>query len=161
MKVDSLEEGGALEHDGSEQPVYAGFWSRMGAALMDYLWLMPLKLIPLRLIYGEAYFQSTEFLLGPADFIFSYVMPFLMVVSLWCMFAATPGKKLLNMNIVDENTLQAVSKVRLALRYLSYFPSIALFGIGILWIGWDPKKQGLHDKIAGTVVIRTDESVSS
>jgi len=26
--------------------------------------------------------------------------------------------------------------------------------VGFLWIIWDPKKQGWHDKVAGTVVVR-------
>ena len=27
-------------------------------------------------------------------------------------------------------------------------------GLGLIWVGIDPKKQGWHDKLAGTVVIR-------
>jgi uncharacterized RDD family membrane protein YckC len=39
-------------------------------------------------------------------------------------------------------------------RYLGYFVSTIPFGLGLFWIGWDKRKQGWHDKLAGTVVIR-------
>jgi uncharacterized RDD family membrane protein YckC len=28
-------------------------------------------------------------------------------------------------------------------------------GLGLIWVAFDPKKQGWHDKLAGTVVIRS------
>ena len=39
-------------------------------------------------------------------------------------------------------------------RYIGYFVSEIILGIGYLMILWDSKNQGLHDKIAGTLVIR-------
>ena len=40
------------------------------------------------------------------------------------------------------------------LRLIGYLVSGAMFYLGFLWIAVDPRKQGWHDKIAGTVVIR-------
>jgi uncharacterized RDD family membrane protein YckC len=42
-------------------------------------------------------------------------------------------------------------------RYIGYILNSIIFGlpIGWLWAAWDPNKQGWHDKIAGTYVIRT------
>jgi uncharacterized RDD family membrane protein YckC len=37
------------------------------------------------------------------------------------------------------------------------FSAVAFF-LGFFWIGWDPDKQGWHDKIAGTEVIRLPRS---
>ena len=49
----------------------------------------------------------------------------------------------------------ATSKGRRVLRYIGdYIAMLPLF-LGILWVAWDPRKQGWHDKIAGTVVIRS------
>lgn len=42
------------------------------------------------------------------------------------------------------------------LRYLAAWPSILLFGIGILWALVDKDRQFLHDRIAGTRIVRTD-----
>ena len=35
--------------------------------------------------------------------------------------------------------------------------SAFIFGLGYLWIIWDSKKQGWHDKIAGTVALEDGE----
>ena len=42
-------------------------------------------------------------------------------------------------------------------RYIGYILNSIVFGlpIGWLWAAWDPNKQGWHDKIAGTYVIKT------
>ncbi|MGE5470704.1 MAG: RDD family protein [Bacteroidota bacterium] len=42
------------------------------------------------------------------------------------------------------------------LRYLAAWPSIGLFGIGIVWALFDKDKQFLHDRIAGSFVVKTD-----
>jgi len=42
----------------------------------------------------------------------------------------------------------------LFVRYIGYFVSVIPFGLGFIWIAFDSKKQGFHDKLAGTVVVR-------
>ena len=39
-------------------------------------------------------------------------------------------------------------------RYFAYIPAMLIFMLGIFWIAWDKKKQGWHDKLAKTVVVR-------
>lgn len=39
------------------------------------------------------------------------------------------------------------------LRYLLCWPSLGLFGIGIIWALADPDRQFLHDRIAGTRIV--------
>jgi uncharacterized RDD family membrane protein YckC len=39
-------------------------------------------------------------------------------------------------------------------RYVGYIISTIPLCLGFLWVGFDSKKQGWHDKIAGTVVVR-------
>jgi len=39
-------------------------------------------------------------------------------------------------------------------RYLAYFVSALVLGLGFIWIAFDTRKQGWHDKLAGTVVVR-------
>ena len=55
--------------------------------------------------------------------------------------------------IVDVNTLSAPSTAQNIIRYLGYFISFLPLGLGFLWIAFDERKQGWHDKLAGTVVI--------
>jgi len=41
------------------------------------------------------------------------------------------------------------------IRYLGLFVSFLVLLIGVIWVAFDADKQGWHDKIAGTYVIRT------
>lgn len=43
--------------------------------------------------------------------------------------------------------------LQVVLRYLAAWPSVLLFGIGILWALVDRDRQFLHDRIAGTRII--------
>jgi uncharacterized RDD family membrane protein YckC len=41
-----------------------------------------------------------------------------------------------------------------ALRHLAGYPlSMAVFFLGFLWMLWDPRQQGWHDKLASTIVV--------
>jgi uncharacterized RDD family membrane protein YckC len=42
-------------------------------------------------------------------------------------------------------------------RFFAYFVSIFPACLGFLWIAFDRRKQGWHDKIAGTVVVRAPD----
>jgi uncharacterized RDD family membrane protein YckC len=75
-------------------------------------------------------------------------------VLFWIYRQATPGKMAISARIVDAKTGQAPSTRQLVIRYLGYFVSTIPFGLGLMWVGFDPRKQGWHDKLAGTVVVR-------
>lgn len=72
----------------------------------------------------------------------------------WVYKNATPGKMLFKSVIVDAKTLAAPSASQNIIRYLGYFVSLIPLGLGFLWIAFDQRKQGWHDKLAGTVVIK-------
>ena len=40
------------------------------------------------------------------------------------------------------------------MRYLGYYVSIIPLFLGLIAVAFDPRKQGWHDKLAGTVVVR-------
>ena len=71
----------------------------------------------------------------------------------WVYKNSTPGKMLFKSVIVDANTLSAPRTSQNIIRYLGYFISFSPLGLGFLWIAFDKRKQGWHDKLAGTVVI--------
>lgn len=134
---------------------YSGFWIRALAALLDSIWLLILTFGLGWMIYGAIYFESTNFSEGYADIFITYVLPFFITMMFWFYKSATPGKMLLGMKIVDAKTLEKASKGKLSLRYLGYYISALALGLGYFWVGWDPRKQSWHDKIAGTLVIKT------
>lgn len=77
------------------------------------------------------------------------------VILFWAYRAATPGKMILAMKVVDAETLGEPAKWQLFARYLGYIVSTVFAGLGFLWIIFDKRKQGWHDKIASTLVIYT------
>lgn len=138
---------------------YAGFWIRVGASLIDTLLLL-LVLVPvLSAIYGSAYWVSDSFVQGFWDFLFSYIFPAIVVVIFWVYKSATPGKMATRLTIVDARTGKQPTTSQFVIRYLGYYVSILPVFLGIIWVAIDERKQGWHDKIAGTVVLRNKESV--
>ncbi len=71
----------------------------------------------------------------------------------WKLWSATPGKLLLGIRIVDVKTDKPISDRQIILRLLGYIPACGFFFLGILWIGFNKRRQGWHDLIAGTAVI--------
>ena len=123
-------------------PDYAGFGQRLLAALIDWLILFVVS-APISVLFFEA----------------SAVMPLLAaatVIGFWRYCGATPGKLAVAVRIVDARTGQPVGTGRLALRLLCYLLSALPLYLGFLWIAFDRRKQGWHDKIARTVVIQSD-----
>lgn len=141
---------------------YAGFWRRAGAHAIDTLLFVPLLVALLYLLYGPGYFleANAQPLLAyrdATDFFLNQVLPVLLIVGLWARFGATPGKYLMHCRIVDLRTGERPRAGRSLLRYFGYVASLLPLGLGFLWIAWDRRKQGFHDKIAGTAVIYQPE----
>ncbi len=133
---------------------YAGFWIRVGASLIDSILLIIITVIPLSLIYGMEYWDGTQMFYGLWDALINYVIPIVLVIWFWIRFYATPGKMFLNLKVLDAKTGKGLTVMQAIGRYFAYIISAIPLLLGFLWIGFDKKKQGWHDKLAGTVVIR-------
>jgi len=133
---------------------YVGFWPRVGAAIIDSLLIAAVCWPLLTYFYGTDYWTHTDFIKGPADFLLNWVFPAVAVVLFWVYRQATPGKMAIRARIVDADTGEPPSTRQLIGRYLAYYVSIIPFCLGLIWVAFDPRKQGWHDKLAGTVVVR-------
>ena len=134
--------------------MYAGFWIRVVATIIDSVLIVLLTMPALYGIYGDQYFNPDLFVSGFWDFLISWVLPALAVIAFWVFRSATPGKIMLHLKIVDAATGKHPTMRQFIIRYLSYFVSSIPFGAGLLWAAFDERKQGWHDKLAGTVVIK-------
>jgi uncharacterized RDD family membrane protein YckC len=65
---------------------------------------------------------------------------------------ATIGKRMMGLKVVTTQ-YQKMNPKEAILRYLSKYLSMAVLALGFIWIIFDDKKQGWHDKIANTFVI--------
>jgi uncharacterized RDD family membrane protein YckC len=86
--------------------------------------------------------------------VINYFLPAIVVILFWVYKSATPGKMILGLKIVDARTGGIPSTGQLIGRYLGYYVSTIPLLLGLIWVGIDVRKQGWHDKLAGTVVIR-------
>jgi uncharacterized RDD family membrane protein YckC len=125
-----------------EPPVYAGFWERFAAALLDGLILC----IPNFLF---------NYMIGPGLGFFGGI------ILTWLYSAilesgehqATFGKRALGLKVTDLNG-QRVSFGQASGRFFGKYVSALILCIGYLMMLWDDRKQTLHDKMAGTLVVK-------
>lgn len=121
---------------------YAGFWRRFVAWIIDGIILGAVSGMLIAII-GT---QQTANLLGFIGFIYA--------IGFWTWRGQTPGKMAMGVKIIKTDG-SPIDIGRALLRYLGYLVSAIIICIGYLMIAWDSKKQGLHDKIAGTYVVKT------
>lgn len=138
---------------------YTGFWPRVGACLIDTVIILVITYPILISIYGLQYFEGESLIAGPADFILSWIFPLVAVIAFWVYRQATPGKMAISAKIVDAKSGDKPSIQQYLIRYVGYIIATIPLGLGIFWVAWDKKKQGWHDKLAGTVVISPKENV--
>ena len=142
------------QYDDSEFE-YAGFWIRFAACIVDNLIIM--------IIFAPYWFYNYQQmaampvdqmpLYSAGDAILHLVIG-AAVVWFWVKKGATPGKMLFGLQVRDAKTGQFISVPRALLRYFSYLISSVILCLGLIWVGFDKKKQGWHDKIAKTVVVK-------
>ncbi|MEC5218436.1 putative RDD family membrane protein YckC [Actimicrobium sp. GrIS 1.19] len=134
---------------------YTGFWLRVWASIIDTI-LISFVIFPLLFaVFGKERLASGVMLSGASNLLFSYLLPALIVLVFWSTKQATPGKMVIGARIVDAKTGGAPSFAQQLIRYVGYFISAIPFCLGFIWVGFDKRKQGWHDKLAGTVVVRT------
>ena len=136
-----------------EEQEYAGFWIRVVAALIDTVFFAIIIAIPLTLIYGSNYWTAEETIQGFWDGVL-YIAPIIITVWFWTKYLGTPGKLALRLRVVDARTGQPISTPQAIGRYLGYYVSVFALMLGFVWVAFDKKKQGFHDKLAGTVVVK-------
>lgn len=142
---------------------HAGFWRRVGATIADAMWMLGLIVLILPYLKDIDYIDllrdpESWQLEGVHNIVFNHIIPILITVFCWIKYGATPGKMLFDCEVVDARTYQKITFKQSIIRYAGYYVSIISFCLGFLWIIWDDRKQGLHDKIAKTVVVIHDES---
>jgi uncharacterized RDD family membrane protein YckC len=125
------------------------------ASVIDSL-LIVVVLVPLLVFYYGLDFGGKAAGAATSDFAI-HVIVGVACILFWRYWGATPGKMAISARIVDAKTGRAPSTGSLVARYVGYFVSTLPLMLGFAWIAIDRRKQGFHDKIAGTVVICDDD----
>ena len=92
--------------------------------------------------------------MGFWDVVINWFVPAVVVILFWVHVGATPGKLAMSARVVDADTGEPVTTKQSVIRYLGYVVSLIPLCVGYFWIGLDRRKQGWHDKMANTVVVR-------
>lgn len=123
---------------------YSGFWRRAGAFVLDEIIIAVVGSVLagvsgdngaigwLNVVLGIAYFSIFEGTTGQ-----------------------TIGGMAARVRVVDADSGAIIGISRAIVRNIARILSGLVFGLGYLWMLWDPRKQTWHDKIAKTVVVRT------
>ena len=132
-----------MAHSGvSPETVSADFAMRLVAWLIDVVivavptfilsMILPMPLVYLVAIAGGAAYQ----------------------VYFWTTTGQTPGKMAMSLKVVNAETGELLDTGGAVIRYVGYVVSGIPIYLGFLWVIWDPKHEGWHDKIAKTKVIK-------
>ncbi|MFL5773105.1 MAG: RDD family protein [Flavisolibacter sp.] len=126
-----------------DEPIeYGTFWERLGAYIIDVIILI----IPTLIL----------------QYMINDVGSTLISIAIdWLYFAlqesghnqATIGKKALGLKVTSMDG-QRITFGQASGRYFGKIISGLILCIGYLMILWDDRRQGLHDKMAGTLVIK-------
>ena len=121
---------------------YAGFWLRLGAGVIDLL------------------------ILGSVSGIIAYFFPALIVwmtsgvvisivywLGFWVWRGQTPGKMAVGVKVIRTDSSPVKWQCAIC-RCLGYVVSAITLFIGFIWVAFDGRKQGIHDKIADTYVVK-------
>lgn len=78
-----------------------------------------------------------------------FLVPMVYFVWCWLHGGQTLPMKTWRLCVEDRSGMPP-RPLQAVLRFMAAWPSLLLFGIGILWAIFDPDRQFLHDRIAGT-----------
>jgi len=136
---------------------YGGFWRRFAAISIDTIILD---------LFTAILALAGNVLISPDDgFSYAVIIPYygmalLLNAAYFTYFhgitGQTPGKRMLGLRVVQADGAPLTPGIAF-LRWVGYIISKIPLFLGFIWAAFDGRKQGWHDKIAGTVVIRTIE----
>jgi uncharacterized RDD family membrane protein YckC len=118
----------------------AAFWERMGAGFLD--------VILAGILFG---------LVGGPPLGFLVILAYF--AGMWAWKGTTVGGVILKLKVVRLDGQPLTFPVALVRGLAAAFSIVVMF-LGFLWIAWDKDKQGWHDKIAGTAVVRLPHTQS-
>ncbi len=137
---------------------YAGFWKRFAAWFIDYIvlyflgYFIQLSVISSAQLDPDFIKSVIKAVVVSNAFIFVWLYNSVMESS---KLQATLGKMALDIVVTDING-KRISFYQATGRYFAKLLSIIILGIGFLMIAFTDKKQGLHDKIADTLVVNKE-----
>ena len=163
--------GGAPQWGGAALPTiragpapgleYAGFWIRFASYLIDVIpiWIV-VGIVDASAgvgttcsVNGNGLTVCTNGIVLVGSWVAWLVLGVYWVLT-WTLLGASLGQRALGMRVVNAANGERIDIGHALLRYVGFVISAIPLLLGLIWAGFDARKQGWHDKIAGTFVVR-------
>lgn len=146
-------------------PHYAGFWIRVVAGVLDFILMFAVS-FPVKLLFGSVVAAVGVDSEMPVHEVLVIRRVVRIVAGILLVFAyratmessvfqATLGKLAVRLKVTDLQG-NRISFARASGRYFAKWLSALALGLGYLMVAFDEERQGLHDRIAGTLVLHRD-----
>lgn len=135
---------------------YGGFWVRLVAFILDAI-LLGVIASALGPLAGTGQAVQTDngvYIVNYTGGALSTLIGLIYYVGFWAWRGQTPGMIPFNLRVVMADSGLKPDVVRSLLRYVGLIISFVVIFLGVIWVAFDGRKQGWHDKIAGTLVVR-------
>lgn len=149
---------------------YAGWWRRVGAAVLDgligWVFIIPGAVVlfagPTEVNFREDGFEGSGFYEEPtgatlAIAVLLYAIGGIAYLVIYCRMlgkGATWGRKAAGYRVLDARTLQPIGTGRAVGRYFAAILSALPCYLGFLWPLWDAENRTFHDMLVGTRAVR-------
>jgi uncharacterized RDD family membrane protein YckC len=135
---------------------YGGFWVRTVAWIIDAIILGVVGLAVTPLLTGPTVTTT-----APGVVAINYgsqglstLISLVYFLGFWVWRGQTPGMIPFDLRVVRADNGENIDIGRAILRYVGVIISFIVLLLGVIWVAFDARKQGWHDKLAGTVVVR-------
>lgn len=126
----------------------AGFWLRVGAALLDFILVFIGSLI---ILHGILNYHGGPGLVFLAWIIYHPVM--------WKLKGTTIGGIICSLKVVRLDDRPIDWSVAIV-RAMTAFMSFIVVGFGFIWVAFDDERQSWHDKVAGTTIVKVPKGTA-
>lgn len=138
-----------------------GFRRRLLAAIWDgiiigFFTFVLATLIGIVGLVVQMFNSSEEIPMDRIIILTGLVFGIIYYVGFWSSSGQTFGKSMLGIRVVGKDG-KKLNVGKAILRYIGYLISGIVLSLGFLWVLFDGKRQGWHDKIAGTYVVEADD----
>lgn len=153
-----------LENSAGQTITVIGFGRRLIAALIDGL-LVGFLTFVLTVCIGfvallfDIYVRGESFPFDKLIILCGAIFSIAYYIGYWTKSGQTLGKTMTGIKIVSTDGAP-ISAGKAVLRYIGYIVSGIILSLGFLWVAFDRKRQGWHDKIANTYVVYVDDNFS-
>jgi uncharacterized RDD family membrane protein YckC len=142
---------------------YAGFWVRTIAYLIDAI-LLVLAMVIISSVAGIGFYDVTVRDFSANGFVnrsyfvtlnpLTWLVTLLYFAGFWWGRSQTVGMMPFKLRVLRAVDGRPLGPGRAIGRFFGLALAFFIFAIGVIWVAFDGRKQGWHDKLARTVVVR-------